>query len=573
MRIRTAGLRPALTCVLLMSAMSGEALAQAVERNLPPVKRPTAPAAETPAPPAAPPETGIAGGPLRGLVATSSPEQPELPEGRKVLIASDDLRLTAPELEAVLDRHAGQPVNSALVIAIQGEVNALYRKMGYPFAAVVTPPQDVGDGVLTIRILEFRIGQVRQETEDATDDVRSAIRLSPGDEIPLRRLQEDLVWLNRYPYRSVEAIFRPGAATGETDLFLRTTRSRPLTVFAGYANTGSESTGWNRVFIGAQAGFPALGNSLAAYQFTLSPEDVGGRGDKGYRSHAFQAASPVGRRAQVDLGVNWIQSRQAVEVFDLEDTLSEAAATYRFALSNLTGAVTAPGDAWLGLEARRQVSVAAFGEVRISSEAFNAYHLVAGFNRTRFDPGSQTELEAVLRLSPGDLGDANSAERLAAASQGRALEARYAYASLSVAHARALSSGGVLRALIRAQVATDALPRSELFGLGGPTAARGYTHDDGATDQGVLFQGDLEFPEIPLSDGAVTLQPSLVADAAWGRAKGGGPETGLADLGFGATARLAGRAELQATVAGALLDGPRTRAGDIRAVARFTVRF
>ena len=89
----------------------------------------------------------------------------------------------------------------------------------------------------------------------------------------------------------------------------------------------------------------------------------------------------------------------------------------------------------------------------------------------------------------------------------------------------------------------------------------------------MLFQGDLEFPEIPFSDGAFTLQPSLIADGAWGRSKGGGPETGLADLGFGATARVAGRAELQATVAGALLDGPRTRAGDIRAVARFTVRF
>lgn len=574
MRIREGGVRPALACVLFLSALStGEAHAQAVERNPPPVKRPTAPTGQPPAAPSTLPETGVQGGPLRGLVATSGPDMPVLPPGRSVLVAGEDLRVTPSELEAVLARHAGQPVSSALVIAIQGDVSALYRKKGYPFAAVVTPPQDVGDGVLTVRILEFRIGQVRQETEDAGDDVRSAIRLSPGDAIPLRRLQEDLVWLNRYPYRSVEAIFRPGDATGETDLFLRTRRTRPLTLYAGYGNTGSESTGWNRVFAGIQAGVPGLGDSLAAYQFTLSPEDIGGRAQQGYRSHAFQAASPVGHRAQVDLGVNWIQSRQAVEVFAFEDTLSEASVSYRFALSNLTGSVQAPGDAWLGVEARRQVSVGAFGDVRIASGAFNAYHLVAGYNRTRFDPGSQTELEAVLRLSPGGLDDANSAVRLAAVSQGRATEARYAYATLSLAHARALSGGGVLRALVRAQLATDALPRSELFGLGGPTASRGYTHDDGAADQGVLFQGDLEFPEIPFSDGAFTLQPSLIADGAWGRSKGGGPETGLADLGFGATARVAGRAELQATVAGALLDGPRTRAGDIRAVARFTVRF
>ena len=31
----------------------------------------------------------------------------------------------------------------------------------------------------------------------------------------------------------------------------------------------------------------------------------------------------------------------------------------------------------------------------------------------------------------------------------------------------------------------------------------------------MLFQGDLEFPEIPFSDGAFTLQPSLIAHGAW----------------------------------------------------------
>jgi hypothetical protein len=104
------------------------------------------------------------------------------------------------------------------------------------------------------------------------------------------------------------------------------------------------------------------------------------------------------------------------------------------------------------------------------------------------------------------------------------------------------------------------------------TAARGYTYDDGAADQGLLFQGDLDFREIPLA-GAMTLHPSLIADASWGRTLNGGRETGLADLGIAATVSLPGRAELRAVVAGALLDGVRTRAGDVRAIARLTFRF
>ncbi|MFM8375666.1 MAG: POTRA domain-containing protein, partial [Phenylobacterium sp.] len=139
--------------------MSSEALAQAIERNLPPVKRPAAPTGQSPIPSPSRPETGIQGGPLRGLVATSGQERPALPGGQSVLIDGADLRLTASELRAVLARYAGQPIGSDLVIAIQGEVSTLYRRKGYPFAAVVTPPQDVSNGVLTLRILEFRIGE------------------------------------------------------------------------------------------------------------------------------------------------------------------------------------------------------------------------------------------------------------------------------------------------------------------------------------------------------------------------------------------------------------------------------
>jgi hemolysin activation/secretion protein len=557
----------------LLAGVGGEALAQAVERNPPPANRPAAPLTPEIAPPAQPDGADVAGPPLRGLAAASGADLAILPEGRSVVVAGGDLRLTEAELGQVLARHAGRPLTTAVVTAIQGDVNAIYRRSGYPFAAVVTPPQDLSSGVLRLRIVEFRIGEVRQEPEDPDDDVRGSVRLSRGDTIPLRQLQEDLVWLNRYPYRTVEAIFRPGAGLGETDLILRTSRTRPLAVFAGYGNTGSESTSWNRLFAGVQAGGLGLKDSLLAYQVTVSPEDIGGRSERGYLSQSLQASDPAAPRAQVDLAANWIQSHQRVEVFELEDTVAEASVSYRFALSNLTGSPQAPGDVWLGLEARRQVSVAAFGEVRVSSSAFNAYHLVAGYNRTRFAQVSQTEVEAVLRLSPGDLGDANSTDRIRSISDGRVEDAHYAYAGLSLVHARVLKGGRTLRALVRAQATTGALPRSEQFGLGGLTAARGYSYDDGAADQGLLVQGDLDFAEIPVLPDVFSVQPSLIADAAWGRNASGGEDTALANIGVAATARLAGRAELRATVAGALADGARTRAGDVRAVARLTVRF
>lgn len=73
-------------------------------------------------------------------------------------------------------------------------------------------------------------------------------------EIDSRLLSEDLSWLNRNPFRTLEAVFAPGAVPAETDLDLRVTEIQPWEVFAGYTNTGSRATGRDRIFVGCHPG-------------------------------------------------------------------------------------------------------------------------------------------------------------------------------------------------------------------------------------------------------------------------------------------------------------------------------
>jgi hemolysin activation/secretion protein len=558
-------------CLLAMS-LPGQALSQAIERNTPPSKRPTVPTVqgpETESQVSAVTETGPA---LRGLTMSTSAEPPQR-LGESTVFVGEGLRVSPDELSRVLARHLGQPLSPSRIAAIQSDIAALYQGKGYPFIAVSTPPQNVTEGILHLRVLEFRVGRLEARPLDTSDEIRAGLRLGPGDPVYLPRLQEDLLWLNRTPFRNTEASFRPGGQTGETDLLLETRRSRSVQGYVGAGNTGSESTGWNRVFAGVQAGGPLLGNGMAAYQFTISPEDIGNQADRGYLSHALQGSLPITARSEADLTVNWVQTHQAVDVFNIEGTVAEAAIGYRIALSDLMDAPLPPSDVRLGIEARRQVSVVDFDDIRVNSTAYNVYQAVVGYSVTNYGRRGASQFEAAFRVSPGGLDDANSDERMRLVTQGRMASARYAYLNATLRSSRNLTGGDALSALVRVQVTGDALPRTEQMGLGGQGGSRAFSYDDGASDRAAVVQAEYQFQPIGLSARGPELRTFAFLDAAWGEGAPGQDDLSLASIGVAATADLLKGLSLEATLGAALTDGPRTQAGDIRVVARILARF
>ena len=558
-------------CLLAMS-LPGQALSQAIERNTPPSKRPTVPTVqgpETESQVSAVTETGPA---LRGLTMSTSAEPPQR-LGESTVFVGEGLRVSPDELSRVLARHVGQPLSPSRIAAIQSDIAALYQDKGYPFIAVSTPPQNVTEGILHLRVLEFRVGRLEARPLDTSDEVRAGLRLGPGDPVYLPRLQEDLLWLNRTPFRNTEASFRPGGQRGETDLLLETRRSRSVQGYVGAGNTGSESTGWNRVFAGVQAGGPLLGNGMAAYQFTISPEDIGNQADRGYLSHALQGSLPITARSEADLTVNWVQTHQAVDVFNIEGTVAEAAIGYGIALSDLMDAPLPPSDVRLGIEARRQVSVVDFDDIRVNSTAYNVYQAVIGYSMTSYGRRGASQFEAAFRVSPGDLDDANSDERMRLVTQGRMASARYAYLNATLRSRRDLTGGDSVSGLVRVQATGDALPRTEQMGLGGQGGSRAFSYDDGASDQAAVVQAEYQFQPIGLSARGPELRTSAFFDAAWGEGAPGEDNLTLVSVGVVAAADFLERLSLEATLGAALTDGPRTQAGDIRLVARILARF
>lgn len=147
----------------------------------------------------------------------------------------------------------GQPATRKLITDIQAAISDVYREAGRPLVSVTIPPQEITKGVLQVRVVEGHVSGISVRGATATPEgyIRDRVRQQPGDTVDARKLDVDLDWLNRNPFRRVEAVFSPGKELSQTELVLQSTETRPWQIFAGYANSGTQLTDRDRDFVGA----------------------------------------------------------------------------------------------------------------------------------------------------------------------------------------------------------------------------------------------------------------------------------------------------------------------------------
>ncbi|MES2587129.1 MAG: ShlB/FhaC/HecB family hemolysin secretion/activation protein [Pseudomonadota bacterium] len=129
-------------------------------------------------------------------------------------------------------------------------VTNLYAKKGWVAQAVV-PPQDVQKGIVTIKIIEGKVGKVIIKLDKNTQSrLKSAVITKfvsngnpPGAFINLNALERDLAILNEIPGNEVDAELSEGGLEETTDILVNT---RDTGLFAGRvdaSNYGAANTG------------------------------------------------------------------------------------------------------------------------------------------------------------------------------------------------------------------------------------------------------------------------------------------------------------------------------------------
>lgn len=440
--------------------------------------------------------------------------------------------LGAGELAAIAARYEGRVLGVDGLEELRLAVTRRYVAAGYVNSGAVIPDQTVADGTLVLRIVEGRLvgAEVSGEHAFRPGFLEERLRLAAGVPLNVNRLQESMqLMLQDGALEQVNAELAPGERPGEAVLRTRVREApRHRVEIAALnnrpANLG-EPTGEVRVSARNATGW----NETLSASYALT---------HGNDEYSLGASVPV-TAADDALFARAARSYGAVVEPPFERIgLANVSDTFEFG-------VTHPLARSLDRSAALTLSVTRSRTTTyVLDEPFPA--LPGSVDGTTRTAAVRAAAEAVRRLP-----DAVLAARLAVGVGLDALGSTI-HGDTRVPDSRFVTGLGQLQAVVRLggggdqvvartdfQLASQRLPCSEQFPIGGMASVRGYRENTLIRDEGITASVETRTPLARLAlpglargpaDGA--LQLAFFADAGGGRDKGGAWDS-LASVGLG----------------------------------------
>lgn len=429
-------------------------------------------------------------GPLLGLVVVDDPAE-VITAGRPGVRGVDVSQagaLADAGLVAKLQAAIGQPLDKEMIPTLRQIVGEHYADSTALLVRLVLPVQEVQDGVLQILLVRTRVGQVNIEGQKWFKEARyrSALGVSAGEDFYPGKLNAGLERINTNSFRAATAELAPGAEPGLTDITLRVQDRLPVRLSAGYNDSGTVSTGADRVFTGVTWGDAFGRDDTLSYNFNTTP------GTNVLRSHTLGYAATLPWKHELSFNASYSDMRSILPPpFDQRGQSRSAGLRYAVMLPDL-------GPARQGLsfsaDYKRSDSNLLFSSMPVFGSVTEIVQGTVGYNYNRPDKIGSTMFDLALTGSPGGLAGRNHTADFQ--SQRAGASARYASISIGLARTTALPGQFVWRSSIRGQLATDNLLGSEQLGLGGAASLRGYEEGEVYADQGVLLRNEVNLPPL-----------------------------------------------------------------------------
>ena len=162
------------------------------------------------------------------------------------ILEAPDLNLDKKELTRILEEGMGEYRTMAQLRRTVDALTSYCRSHGYPAAAVYLPPQESADGVVVLRVLPGRYGEIAIENNSRlkTPVARRIIAgLKADDIITTEKLETALYAVSDATGARAVGVLSPGTAFGTSKLTVRIEDSKESNTVFYVENYGSPSTG------------------------------------------------------------------------------------------------------------------------------------------------------------------------------------------------------------------------------------------------------------------------------------------------------------------------------------------
>ncbi len=210
---------------------------------------------------------------------------------------------TAAKVLPLLESSRNRDLTMSDIYAAANTVTAYFRQNGMMMAKAHVLKQDASSGILTIKVVQGRLGKVSIDKQSVTHDflLEGIIADNLQANAPLTRdgVEGAITRIDALPGEKQPVInVTPGQEPGTTDLVVSTKPENRITGYAMADNEGSKYTGTNRLRFGLTVNSPfGLGD-----QITLSGQRTEALGLQDYKANYAFPLLPSGRlRANVGL--------------------------------------------------------------------------------------------------------------------------------------------------------------------------------------------------------------------------------------------------------------------------------
>jgi hemolysin activation/secretion protein len=461
-------------------------------------------------------------------------------------------------------------------------VQALYAAEGYGAVVAYLPPQTGHDGLVTINVVEGKVGAitVSGNSRFSADNVKASLpALQPGTTPRLRDVDAQLRIANENPAKQVQVLLKPGQQAGQADVALLVQEQSLQRFSIGLDNSGNERTGDYRASLGWQHASISGHDDVLGAQLQVSPTELSQVKvlSAGYRwplyarrmvIDGFAAYSDVdggttaslagdlrfvGRGRVFGLRTGWYLPRLGEFDTRLSVGLDRRAYLNRCDIAGLPAGACGPaGESVAVSPLSVEYSLQSAGEQPLGFSVSLHHNLGLG--------GSHTGAAAFEAVRAG-------AKR------------RYSVLRLAMTAAMPVGEQWQLRGRLNGQWTPDQLVSGEQFGFGGAQSVRGYEERELIGDMGLAVALELHGPGLLGPEtGFGGLRPLVFVDGGWARNQGEAPcvdvrqQCSAASVGVGARYAI-GPVNARFDLAYPLKSAARTQRGDTRAHVALQVGF